>query len=57
MKSATKKPLSILDRAFVYVPAAGTTPEYLRAKFKRIARELAQQKHVASVVSMKRAAK
>ena len=33
---------SILDRSFRYTKAAETTPEYLRAKFRRLMREQAK---------------
>lgn len=36
-----------------YTPAAKTTPEYLRAKFKRIQRELEAQKREANVTPMR----
>lgn len=49
---------SILDRAFAYTPASATTPEYLRAKFRKIARELAAAAKAkpAPVAVLKRAA-
>jgi hypothetical protein len=33
----------IYDKSFRYTKAAETTPEYLRAKFRKILRELEQQ--------------
>jgi hypothetical protein len=45
---------SILDRSFRYTPAAQSTPEYLRAKFQKIRKQLEAQK-VSNVAPLKRA--
>jgi hypothetical protein len=45
------KPARLLDGA-PYTPAAATTPEYLRAKFKRIQREMEAAKKVDNVTAL-----
>lgn len=44
------KAKSILDPAFRYTSSAETTPEYLRAKFKRILREMKKDEGLVEVL-------
>jgi hypothetical protein len=44
---------SILDPKFRYVRAAETTPEYLRAKFRKLIREQSSPPRQENVMKMK----
>ncbi len=47
-KKTPTPPLSLLSAEFVYMSAAGTTPEYLRAKFASIRKQMAEAQSKAS---------
>ena len=47
VKKVPVPPLSLLSAKFVYTSAAGTTPEYLRAKFASIRKAMDEAKAAA----------
>lgn len=47
------KPARLLD-GMPYTPAAATTPEYLKAKFRKIQREIEAQKQKVTPITKQR---